>query len=136
MILCNLSSPVPQIPKLPWHKESNPDCKLLPCRGEQIFGSVDCNLQQNQVPDGHTHLYDHGGVPEAEELPPAEQAAEPALQQRDPAQHLLMEQVLQKLPLPLLHENLAKKRVIPYFFALTLAKASFEPCASGKQKLH
>lgn len=45
---------------------------------------------------------------QAEELPPAEQAAEPALQQRDPPQHLLVQQVLKKLPLPLLHENLAK----------------------------
>lgn len=47
-------------------------------------------------------------MPQAQELPPAEQAAEPALQQGDPSQHLLVQQVLQKLPLPFLHKNLAK----------------------------
>lgn len=60
-------------------------------------------------PGTATYLYDHCCLPHVQELPSAEHTAEPALQQHDPAQHLLMEQVLQKLPLALLHKNLGNK---------------------------
>lgn len=90
----------------------NPDCKLPPWTGELILptGSV-CRIwgwQFSPESSSSTHLYADGRVAQAQELPPAEQAAEPALQQRDPPQHLLVQQVLQELPLPFLHENLAK----------------------------
>lgn len=53
-----------------------------------------------------TYLYDHCCLPQVQEVPSLQYSVEPTLQQSNPPEHLLMQQILQKLALPLLHENL------------------------------